>query len=165
MMKIKSRFALKRGVLLDLKISDFGWERGVFLAQNPRKWCIFQAWVRAWYTFWSGVGAGLNCSQYDDDKGVWLRLPIQNFGATTGVFEWTNNFIPHFARHLITHPCWSTRECLLCVLWREVTARYRVYIVARNSSAFQYVHSVINVLAPSVILTHWSWAMHIHMCR
>ena len=41
-MKIKSRFALKRGVLLDLKISDFVWKRGVFLTQNPRKGVIFK---------------------------------------------------------------------------------------------------------------------------
>ena len=63
-MKIKSRFVLKRGVLLDLKISDFGWKGGVFLVQNPRKGGIFLAWVRAWYTFWSSVGAGQeNASQ------------------------------------------------------------------------------------------------------
>ena len=40
-MKIKSRFVLKRGVLFDLEISYFGWKRGVFLAQNPRKGGIF----------------------------------------------------------------------------------------------------------------------------
>ena len=39
-MKIKSRFVLKRGVLLDLKISDFGWKRGVFLAQNAHV-CLY----------------------------------------------------------------------------------------------------------------------------
>ena len=55
----KIAFFLKKkggGVLLDLKISDFGRKFGVFLAQNPRKGGMFQAWVRAWYTFWSGVG-------------------------------------------------------------------------------------------------------------
>ena len=40
---MKSRFALKMGVLLDLKISDFGWKGGVSVAQNPRKGGIFQA--------------------------------------------------------------------------------------------------------------------------
>ena len=55
-MKIKSRFALKRGVLLDLKISNLGGKRDIFLAQNPRKGGIFQGWVQAWYTFWSEVG-------------------------------------------------------------------------------------------------------------
>ena len=35
--KIELRFAFKRGVLLDLKISDFGWKSGVFLVQNSRK--------------------------------------------------------------------------------------------------------------------------------
>ena len=37
-MKIKSRFISKRGVLLDLKISDFGWKRGLFLIQNSEEW-------------------------------------------------------------------------------------------------------------------------------
>ena len=48
MMEIKSRFALERGVILDLKINDFGIKRGVFLAQNPRKEGI--TWVRVWFT-------------------------------------------------------------------------------------------------------------------
>ena len=48
-MKIKSRFALKRGVILDLKIGDFGWIGGVLLAQNPRKGGYFSSW---------GVGGG-----------------------------------------------------------------------------------------------------------
>ena len=36
-MKIKSRFISKRVVLLDLKISNFGWKRGIFLIQNSEK--------------------------------------------------------------------------------------------------------------------------------
>ena len=72
-MKIKSRFALKRGVLLDLKISDFGWKGGVFLAQNPRKGGVFQAWVRIVIYVLVGNGgtgcgwqsAGLPCGSVD----------------------------------------------------------------------------------------------------
>ena len=51
----KHAFYLKRGVLLALKISDFGWKRGVFV-KNPRTGGVFQIWVRAWYTLWSGDG-------------------------------------------------------------------------------------------------------------
>ena len=40
-------FCLKRGVLLDSKISNFSWKRGVFFIQNPRKGCVFQSWMRA----------------------------------------------------------------------------------------------------------------------
>ena len=47
----KNAFYPKKGLfLLDLKISDFGWKRGLFVVQNPRKGC-----VRAWYT-WGGGG-------------------------------------------------------------------------------------------------------------
>ena len=51
-MKIKSRFALNRCVLLDPKISDFGWERGVFLVQNPRRGGVFLAWCTFWEEVW-----------------------------------------------------------------------------------------------------------------
>ena len=52
----KIAICFEKVCFIGLKISDFGWKRGVFLAQNPRKGGIFQAWVRAWYTFWSRVG-------------------------------------------------------------------------------------------------------------
>ena len=57
-MKIKSHFALKRGVLLDLKISDFGGKWGVFLAKNPRKGGIFQAGYERGIRFGREWGAG-----------------------------------------------------------------------------------------------------------
>ena len=44
-------------MLLGLKISDFGWKKGVIF-QNPRKGGVFQTCVRALYTLCSGVGAG-----------------------------------------------------------------------------------------------------------
>ena len=50
-------FAKKSGVVLGLKISDFGWKRGVFFRpKSAKKGDVFQTWVRAWYTLWSGVG-------------------------------------------------------------------------------------------------------------
>ena len=52
----KIAFCFKKGRFIGPQISDFSWKRGVFLAQNPQKGRIFQAWVRAWYTLWSGVG-------------------------------------------------------------------------------------------------------------
>ena len=54
--EIEIAFCFKKAVLLDLKIRDFSWKRGVFLAQNPRKGGNFQAWVRAWYTGVEGPG-------------------------------------------------------------------------------------------------------------
>ena len=41
---------------------------------------------------------------------VWneINYPFLNFnGDTIEVWEWINNFIPHFARHVITYPCWD----------------------------------------------------------
>ena len=31
----------------------------MFFVQTPRKWGVFQTWVRAWYTLWSGVDGNL----------------------------------------------------------------------------------------------------------
>ena len=61
--KIKSRFVLKGGISLDLKISDTGWKGGVcfyfvlFFVQNPRKLCgfFFKLGYQHDCTFWSGV--------------------------------------------------------------------------------------------------------------
>ena len=40
--KIQNAFCFKRGVLLGLKVSDFGWKRGIFCVQNPRKGGVFK---------------------------------------------------------------------------------------------------------------------------
>ena len=35
-----------------------------------------------------------------------ITYAFSNFnGATVGVWEWMNNFIPHFTEHVITHAC------------------------------------------------------------
>ena len=53
----KSRFFfLKKGVLLCLKINDFGWKRGIFRPNSAKKGVFFKTWVRAWHKPWSGVG-------------------------------------------------------------------------------------------------------------
>ena len=40
-------------------LSNVWLEKGCcFFVQNPRKGGVFQAWVRGWFTFWSGVGVG-----------------------------------------------------------------------------------------------------------
>ena len=57
-MKIKSRFTFKRGVLLDLKISDFGWKMGLFLAQNPRKGGLSKLGYKRGIRFGREWGAG-----------------------------------------------------------------------------------------------------------
>ena len=37
-----------------------------------------------------------------------INYSILNFnGATVEVYEWIIIFIPHFIRHVITHPCWK----------------------------------------------------------
>ena len=41
MMEIKSRFALERGVILDLIISDFAVEKGVFFSPRIREKGVF----------------------------------------------------------------------------------------------------------------------------
>ena len=41
---------------------------------------------------------------------VWDEIiyPFPNFnGATVEVWEWINDFIPHFPGHVITYPCWD----------------------------------------------------------
>ena len=41
---------------------------------------------------------------------VWdeITYPFPNFnGATIVVWEWMNNFIPHFTRHAISYPFWN----------------------------------------------------------
>ena len=46
------------------------------------------------------------CSPYE----VWdeITYPFQNFNDTTvEVWEWINNFIPHFSGHVFTYPCWD----------------------------------------------------------
>ena len=83
-MKIKSHLTLKRGVLLDLKISDFGWKRGLFLVLNPRKGVVFQAWERVWYTFCSG-GSGDHINH--------KNTPYLAFaGELWGIVSWVGNW-------------------------------------------------------------------------
>ena len=37
-----------------------------------------------------------------------IIYPFPNFnGVTVEVWEWINNFIPHFIMDVITHPCWD----------------------------------------------------------
>ena len=39
---------------------------------------------------------------------VEITSPSPNFNsATVEVWEWVNNFIPHFSVHVITYPCWD----------------------------------------------------------
>ena len=41
---------------------------------------------------------------------VWCEITytFPNFNsATVEVCEWISNFIPHFTRYVITHPCWD----------------------------------------------------------
>ena len=64
----KIAFCFKRGVLLDLKISEFGWKMGCFSRPRPEsaKGGIFQAWVRLGTSVvyihfgrdWGGGGGG-----------------------------------------------------------------------------------------------------------
>ena len=62
---MKSCFCFKKGRFIGPQNQRFQLKKGVFLAQNPRKGGTFQAWVRAWYTFWSGVeGPGFCPSQW-----------------------------------------------------------------------------------------------------
>ena len=152
MMKIKSRFALKRGVLLDLKICGFGWERGVFLAQNPRKWCIFQAWVRAWYTFWSGVGAGLNCSQYDDDEydsDYPSKISEQPPGSLNGQIISSHTLLGIW---LLIH-AGQLGKSVVCTLERgdrEISSGY----CSKKLKRFPICTQCNQCIAPSVILTN-----------
>ena len=68
-------FCLKRGVLFSLKTSDFDWKSGVFYP-NPRKGGVFQTWVLAWYTLWSGVGAGTSLDVNIENSYVYIRICI-----------------------------------------------------------------------------------------
>ena len=37
-----------------------------------------------------------------------ITYPFPNFnGYTVEVWEWMNNFILHFIKHVITYPCWD----------------------------------------------------------
>ena len=48
-------FCFKEGYFIGPQNQRLRLKKGCFFAQDPRKGGIFQAWVRAWYTFWSGV--------------------------------------------------------------------------------------------------------------
>ena len=81
-------FCLKGGVLLGLKISDFGWKRGVFFIQNPRRGGVFQTWGQAWYALvgsacvWCGavVHSILFCM-------YWIRGTIISFWKVWSRFK------------------------------------------------------------------------------
>ena len=57
---------------MDLKISAFGWKRGVFLAQNPRKRFFFQAWV---YVLVGSGGAG-RCIHVRVSRPRWVNVAL-----------------------------------------------------------------------------------------
>ena len=114
-MEIKLRFTLKMGVLLDLEISDCVWKWG--LVQNPRKWGVFQAWVRAWYAF------------------TWWRHQMETFSTLLAIFAGntpvsgefpaqrpiTRSFEVFFDQYKqLSKQSWGRWfEALSCPLWRH----------------------------------------------
>ena len=52
----KIALCLKKGCFIRPQNRRFPLKRFFFFVQNPRKGGVFQAYVRAWYTFWWGVG-------------------------------------------------------------------------------------------------------------
>ena len=48
-----------------------------------------------------------------------ITYPFPNFnGCTVEVWEWINNFIPHFIMDVITYPCWVTVKTTLGMSFR-----------------------------------------------
>ena len=52
----KIAFWIKKRCFIGHQNQRFRLKKGCFFFQNPRKGGVFQTWVRAWYTLWSGVG-------------------------------------------------------------------------------------------------------------
>ena len=48
-----------------------------------------------------------------------MTYPIPNFnGCTVEVWDWMNNFIPHFTMTVITYPCWN-ESYFISVKWAK----------------------------------------------
>ena len=142
-MKIKSRFTLKRGVLLDLKIRYFDWVLGI--------WVFFQGWVRAWYTL---------------SIRTWWRHHMETFSAllalcegnspVTGEFPSqkpvTQSFDVFFDLRLnkrLSKQSWGWWfETPLCPLWR----------LCNEIHMFQ-----IWVPVSTLVIWQWPWWMWIHV--
>ena len=57
---------------------------------------------------------------------VWdeITYPVPNFnGATIDIWEWIGNFIPHFAGHMFSYPCWDDTKSML-MKWSPAVCMY-----------------------------------------
>ena len=62
-------FCLKRGVLLSLKISDFGWKRTFLSSKNSEKGVFFKLWYER------GI-------RFGREGGGWVTHPYHNFSLS-----------------------------------------------------------------------------------
>ena len=92
---LKTAFCLKRGILLDLKISDFGW-KGYFFSKICER-CVFSTlgtsmdvrFGRAWGVVGVGVLWGSGGQVGGCVVGGWML----GWGLGGGGGDWTNTFI------------------------------------------------------------------------
>ena len=42
-----------------------------------------------------------------DDRVELVRSETMGYNCSVEVWEWINNFIPHFTGRVITYPCWD----------------------------------------------------------
>ena len=121
----KIAFALKRGVLLGLKISDFGWKRGVFLAQNPRKVFFLKLGTSVVYVL---VGSGVPGHQAID---MYNAYRARTFGDKPG---YAAKFI-HIGKR---SSCCHGRLCMIIGNLRDM-----IYILLCDSlSSYMHIYAL-----------------------
>ena len=75
-----------------------------------------------------------NQTHYKMWDEIQIAYPFPNFSdAFIEVWKWVSNFIPHFAMHVITYPCWGWSYMLIlqigCSATSYRTSASRIYML------------------------------------
>ena len=96
----KNRVLLKKGCFIGRQNQRFRSKKGCFYLQNPRKGGVFQTWVRACYTLWSGVGGGDVRSAPSHCFNQWWLIMVN--WTTRNKIQWNlkQNTIVQFKKYI-----------------------------------------------------------------
>ena len=99
-----NRVLLKRGCFIGPQNQRFRLKKGCFVVRNPWKGGVFETWVRAWYTLWSGVGGGISSLLFlYNDKGVALGQETRGLKSLDQVMKVSKRVAESFLRQSSAH--------------------------------------------------------------